>query len=114
MRSFAWLAIALALAGCTSSDAPRESDDPAGSELPAALALLEEWMTGISSIVALAPPDTAYSDILWQAARNWPERGPGLWLYIEQWAAVRHEMPYRQRVLHITALSDSTFRARTF
>jgi len=114
MRSFAWLAIALALAGCTSSDAPRESDDPAGSELPAGLALLEEWMTGTFSSAAQAAADTAYSDILWQAARIWPERGPGLWLYIEQWAAGRHEMPYRQRVLHITALSDSTFRARTF
>ena len=122
MRSFQWLVIAFALAGCTASDERRQAKEPGGSAevdqrgavLESGLGLLGQWMTGTFSSAAQAAADSSYEDIRLEAARIWPGRGPGLWLYIEQWAAGRDELPYRQRVFHITALSDSAFRASTF
>lgn len=107
MHRLLWLAIAIALAGCSSSG----DRDVA---LAPGLLRLEEWMTGSFSSRTQAAADTAYSDIRLYVVRIWPERTPGLWLYVEQWLTGRDELPYRQRVFHVTALSDSTFRSRTF
>jgi hypothetical protein len=78
------------------------------------LATLAEWMTGSFSNASQAAANPAYSEIRLRIARIWPERRPGLWLYAEQWAEGQDQIPYRQRVFHLTGLSDSTFRSRTF
>lgn len=100
------------------TDALREGDDDAPREpngtLEPGLATLAEWMTGSFSNASQAAANSAYSEIRLRIARIWPERWPGLWLYAEQWAEGQDQIPYRQRVFHLTALSDSTFRSRTF
>ncbi|MCA9728937.1 MAG: chromophore lyase CpcT/CpeT [Candidatus Eisenbacteria bacterium] len=77
-------------------------------------ALLEEWLTGSFSSAEQAAADTAYFDIRLDSVPIWNDRGPGFWIYVEQSLAARGDASYRQRVYHVTALSDSAFRSRAF
>jgi CpeT protein len=61
---------------------------------------------------AAADPEH-FSDIRLEMVRIWPERTDGIWLYVEQAEAAALERPYRQRVLHLTALPDGRFLSST-
>jgi hypothetical protein len=54
-----------------------------------------------------------FQDIRLEIVRIWPERTDGIWLYVEQAEAASLERPYRQRVLHLTALPDGRFLSST-
>jgi CpeT protein len=75
---------------------------------------LAAWMTGSFSSAAQAQRDTSFFDIRLHAARIWPERTDGHWLYLEQARGDRLEQPYRQRVYHLTARPDGDFQSAVF
>jgi hypothetical protein len=44
----------------------------------------------------------------------WTDREDGHWLYVEQAAASSLDRPYRQRVYHVTAQEDGSFRSEVY
>ena len=90
----------LLFAGCT-----EQSSD---------LSTLADCMTGSFSSEAQAKSDTNFTDIRLEMARIWNDQPDGYWLYVEQAAANSLDKPYRQRIYHLTQLSDSLLQSIVF
>lgn len=76
---------------------------------------LTRFMTGSFSSAEQAKADPKnFFDIRLEVARIWNERKDGVWLYVEQAAADSLAKPYRQRIYHLTALSDGRFQSVIF
>jgi hypothetical protein len=75
---------------------------------------LTDWMTGSFSSAEQAAQDTDYVDVRLQMIRIWKTRTGGYWLYVEQAVAWSLDKPYRQRVYHVTQLTDDLFLSRVF
>lgn len=58
--------------------------------------------------------DTAYFNISLVMTRIWPDRGDGIWLYVEQAMAANLSKPYRQRVYKLTKPSAFTFSSEIY
>jgi CpeT protein len=76
--------------------------------------LLLSYMTGSFSSQEQAQADTNFKDIRVEIVQIWKDRMDGFWLYVEQSAADNMDHPYRQRVHHVTQLSDSTFKGEVY
>jgi hypothetical protein len=75
---------------------------------------LAGWMTGSFSSEEQAASDSAYYDIRLEMVRIWTEREDGHWFYVEQASAGNLERPYRQRVYHLTAEAESSYRSEVY
>jgi CpeT protein len=75
---------------------------------------LVAWMTGSFSSGRQAAADSSYYDIRLEMARIWPDRTDGYWLYVEQASVESLEVPYRQRVYHLTATDGGSFRSDVY
>jgi len=72
-------------------------------------------MTGtFSSAKQHAAREKDYFDIRLVMVPIWTERDDGPWLYVEQAVAAQAEKPYRQRVYHLVALPDGTYRSDVY
>lgn len=72
------------------------------------LATLEAYLTGSFDSSAQADTDPEnYFNIHLNAARIWPDRDDGRWLYVEQAAAQALERPYRVRVYRLSREGDA-------
>jgi hypothetical protein len=71
-------------------------------------------MTGSFSSQEQAQADTNFKDIRLEMVQIWQNHGDGFWLYVEQAAAGELDTPYRQRVYHVTQLSDSTIESAVY
>jgi len=76
--------------------------------------LLLSYMTGSFSSQEQAQADANFKDIRLEIVQIWKDRMDGFWLYVEQSAADKVDQPYRQRVYHVTQLSDSTFKSAVY
>jgi hypothetical protein len=90
------------------------SADVAAESATASSELLRSWMTGSFDNAAQSTADGSYRHIELHAVPVWPERTPGFWIYVEQYLASRPDVPYRQRVHYVTAISADAFRSRVF
>jgi len=94
--------VAALTAGCAGEPEPSVLDD--------ALA----WMTGSFSSAEQALADTSYYDIRLEVAPIWPDRDDGPWLYVEQAVATSLDRPYRQRVYHLVAETETVVRSEIY
>ncbi len=78
------------------------------------LALLHKYMSGSFSSAQQSKSDSDFYDIRLHMAPIWPEQKDGYWLYVEQAVATAQDKPYRQRIYHIVALSDTTFESSVY
>jgi hypothetical protein len=115
--------VALAITGALLLGCVEELPKEAGgaSELPEASAAspadadlerLADWLTGSFSSAAQSKLDPDFLDIRIRAVRIWRGRDDGAWVYLEQAAADSLERPYRQRVYHVTRVSEDLFQSR--
>ncbi|HLP26970.1 MAG TPA: chromophore lyase CpcT/CpeT [Acidobacteriota bacterium] len=79
-----------------------------------ALERLAALLTGSFSSADQALADKNYRNATLHAARIWPDRSDGPWLYIEQALAVAPDQPYRQRVFQLATAADGSLEARAF
>ncbi|MDE2048105.1 MAG: chromophore lyase CpcT/CpeT [Betaproteobacteria bacterium] len=92
LRHAACAALAAALlAGCTAL--PWVPRTPAER--------LQADLSGSFSSAAQARADKSYFDMRLHAARIWPERTDGTWLYLEQAVAGQANRPWRQRIYRL-------------
>lgn len=58
--------------------------------------------------------DDRYFHISLKMTPIWPANPNGKWLYVEQAVGSQLDKPYRQRVYHVTALSDGRFSSAVY
>jgi hypothetical protein len=75
---------------------------------------LIDYMTGSFSSAAQAKTDSDFYDIRLEMVRIWPENDEGAWLYVEQAVATHLDKPYRQRIYHVTQISENEFESAIF
>ncbi len=75
---------------------------------------LVSWMSGSFSSQEQAAIDSTYHDVRVLMVRVWKHRTDGYWLYVEQALADYPDLPYRQRVYHITQLNDDFFESAVY
>ena len=75
---------------------------------------LANWLQGSYSSELQAKKDSDFFDIRLHISRIWQDKKDGFWFYVEQAVASSQEKPYRQRVYHLTQLSDSKFESAVF
>lgn len=94
------IGLALLLYSCVG--VKRYSPDPQLHRLAA-------WMTGDFSSQNQSLRDSDFFDIRLHVRRIWArEKGPEVWLYVEQAAAAAQDRPYRQRIYRLVNNGDST------
>jgi len=71
------------------------------------LELLANYLSGSFSSTAQAASDSNFFDIHLNVVRIWPTRLDGIWLYVEQAAAISLNNPYRQRIYHLYQTGDN-------
>jgi hypothetical protein len=76
--------------------------------------LLLSYMSGSFSSQEQAQADTNFKDIRLEMVQIWKDNPDGFWLYVEQAAASNLDKPYRQRVYHVSQLSDSSFKSAVY
>ncbi len=109
----AYLLMLAAVTGCATLE--RRSLEVEQQRRADHLADLTTFLTGSfsSRAQALADPEN-FADIRLRAVPIWPERGDGVWLYVEQAAAEALERPYRQRVYRLAVAEGDTFTSEVF
>ncbi len=107
------IAIALFIA-CGEQQKQTEQPPPESPEAELTLEQLADWMTGSFSSADQATEDSSFFDIRLEMSRIWPERTDGYWLYIEQAAAASPDLPYRQRIYHLTRPDSATFASEVY
>ena len=76
---------------------------------------LVNWMIGDFSSQAQSLRDSDFFDIRLRVRRIWErEKGPGVWLYVEQATAAAQDRPYRQRVYRIARDSASGYVSEVY
>jgi CpeT protein len=81
---------------------------------PTALERLTACLTGAFSSAEQARGDQNFRNVTLHAARIWPERADGPWLYVEQALTDAPDHPYRQRVYQLAARADGSLESRIF
>jgi len=71
-------------------------------------------MSGSFSSMKQSETDKDYFDIRLEMAPIWKNNTNGRWLYVEQAVSTYLNKPYRQRIYHVTQLSDSQFSSAVF
>lgn len=64
--------------------------------------LLVDYMTGTFDSFEQSLNDAEYYNVVLQMHRVWTSNNSGVWLYVEQAIAQNQQMPYRQRMYHLT------------
>jgi len=71
-------------------------------------------MQGSYSSQKQSEEDEDYFDIRLEMIPIWQDNPDGLWLYVEQASATALARPYRQRVYHLTELSDERYSSGVY
>lgn len=71
-------------------------------------------MRGTFTTELQAQQDTDYYDITLTMMPIWKFKDEGCWLYVEQALTQQLNNPYRQRLYHVIAVSDTTFESHVF
>lgn len=72
------------------------------------------YMRGTFTSAEQALQDTNYYDITLTMMPIWLFKDEGCWLYVEQALTQQLNNPYRQRLYHVVALTDTTFESHVF
>jgi len=81
---------------------------------PTTLERLTACLTGTFSTAEQARGDQNFRDVTLHAARIWPDRADGPWLYVEQSLPDAPDHPYRQRVYQLATRADGSLESRVF
>lgn len=84
-------------------------EPPPPARQSAQLDTLVDWMSGQFSNEEQAVTDSRYHNVILVMAPIWDGRTDGHWLYVEQAAADKPDMPFGQRVHQVLQLDDSSF-----
>ncbi len=98
------LLIGLFLAGCVVNSNKQATDMDA----------LIGLMSGQFSSLQQSLDDDRYFHISLKMMPIWTNHPSGKWLYVEQAVGSQLDKPYRQRVYHVTALSDGRFSSAVY
>jgi len=71
-------------------------------------------MSGQFDSLKQSKQDESYYNISLKMRQIWPMNTHGKWFYVEQAVATMMDKPYRQRVYHLTALSDGGFSSAVY
>ncbi len=80
----------------------------------AALDELLALMSGTFDSLKQSQQDDNYFHISLKMKPIWEHRNDGQWLYVEQAVGNRLDQPYRQRVYHLTQLTDQRFSSAVY
>jgi hypothetical protein len=78
------------------------------------LELLKSYMSGSFSSEVQSQNDSDFYNIHLHMQPIWEQSKDGFWLYVEQAIISSLDKPYRQRIYHVSIVSDSLIRSEVF
>lgn len=105
--------VPLTTIGCATGGGPLLDLSPDWTA-PDELMSLSDRLSGHFSSAGQAARDEDFLHIELRAARIWPDRSDGIWLYVEQAAGWALDRPYRQRLYQLTDEGDGEYLSRVY